>query len=102
MMQQVVAARQVHWLVRFGYWGWGTVLAALLFFIGYILVRTSLCVDPAASTKDVIAIGQCQRWVQRWYLVLRDWQTGIGAAIGLLGVAWSTFYKVATSNGNGA
>jgi hypothetical protein len=89
--------RHVPVLVCLGYWGWGIVLVLILVFIGCVLFRVSLCVDAAESTKDVIALDDCPPWVQNWYLVLRDWQTGIGAAIGLLGVAWSTFYKSATS-----
>jgi hypothetical protein len=93
--------QKVHWLVRLGYWAWGTVLFVLLVFIGCVLLQAARCVDPASSTKDAIALGQCSARIQRWYLVLHDWQTGIGAAIGLLGVAWSTFYKAATSKGSG-
>jgi hypothetical protein len=83
-------------LVQAGYWGWGCVLVAGLGFIGVVLVLASRCIDPSTSTKDVLALGQCEPWVQSWYMILRDWQTGIGATIGLLGVAWSTFYKAAT------
>ena len=85
-------------LPRLGYWIWGSVLTGGLLFIGYVLWAASDCIDPAASTKDTVALGSCHPWVQRWYLVLRDWQTGIGAAIGLLGIAWSTFYKTVGSS----
>jgi hypothetical protein len=91
--------RQPTRLERTGYFGWGFVLFFLLAGIGYVLMQASLCVDPARSTRDVIALDRCSAWVQSWYLILRDWQTGIGATVGLLGVAWSTFYKTATKAG---
>jgi hypothetical protein len=82
-------------LVRAGYWIWGTVLVVGLGLILLILIRAAHCVDPAKSQKDFVDLSACSPSLGRWYLVLRDWQTGIGAAIGLLGVAWSTFYNSA-------
>jgi hypothetical protein len=78
-----------------GLWFGGAVLALALGLVLMVVVMAANCVDPAGSTKDALNLKQCSGWVQRWYLILRDWQTGIGAAIGLLGVAWSTFYKAA-------
>ncbi|WP_342362600.1 hypothetical protein [Terrarubrum flagellatum] len=83
--------------VRVGYWGWGIVLVLLLGFIACVLLDAASCVDPAKTTKDMLALGGCSAWTQRWYLVLRDWQSGLGAAIGLLGIAWSTFFNSASS-----
>ena len=80
--------------VRLGYWLWGCVLAAALAFIGYVLVPAAMCIGASRAT---VALGRCEQWRQRWYLVLRDWQTGIGVVLGLLGIAWATFFRSATS-----
>ena len=82
-----------------GIWAWGIVLFLLLVFIGAVLGLAAYCIDPAKTTQDELKFGACP-YTLSLYWILRDWQTGIGAAIGLLGVAWSTFYKATLGKGD--
>lgn len=48
----------------------------------------------AAESTDWVLRSDCPaERAARLYAVLSPWQTGIGAAIGLFGVAWSTMYR---------
>jgi hypothetical protein len=76
-----------------GVMGWGAALAGLIFFLANVLVAARSCVVLPDSDLPQSSLRDCPPLVQGWYVVLHDWQTGIGATIGLLGVAWSTFYN---------
>jgi hypothetical protein len=85
------ARRNFSWRVAWVF-GLAAVLICFILFILSVLIAVSTCAAPAATgTTSVVAA--CTGAPQRWYLVLHDWQAGIGATIGLLGVAWSTIYN---------
>ncbi|MBV8848739.1 MAG: hypothetical protein JOZ16_04050 [Methylobacteriaceae bacterium] len=82
--------------VQLGMWGWGF---ALLIFCGlllFILGSAFPCIDPGRAKDGTIILGtpDCrQSWASRAYLIVYDMQTGIGAAIAVLGVVWSVFFR---------
>ncbi|MEM6566067.1 MAG: hypothetical protein AAF665_16560 [Pseudomonadota bacterium] len=76
-----------------GVFGWGALLAAFLFQLGALLSLHAKCeIDMPTQHSDPTAFELCES-VDIWFILVTQWQTGIGATIGLLGVAWSTFYN---------
>jgi energy-coupling factor transporter transmembrane protein EcfT len=75
-----------------GVWIWGGfgVIYGLVVF--GTLGATVGCATLAASSMPFQG---CSEGLANLYLVLKEFSTGVGAAFGLLGVAWSTFYKAA-------
>ncbi len=73
--------------------------AALLYVIAYLvslLAAVAPCMTPATGSEtDWTVSATCKEAEDyaRLYALLTPWQTGIGAGIGLLGVAWSTMYR---------
>jgi hypothetical protein len=84
-------------------WGWGFVLFAFLMMLLVIFGCAFSCIDVSRA-KDgplIIANAECRaRWASRAYLIVYDMQTGIGAAIAVLGVVWSVFFA-STQGKNG-
>ncbi|MGV6849522.1 MAG: hypothetical protein ACWA5A_14205 [Marinibacterium sp.] len=78
-----------------GVWAWGAFLVMFLF---WLLVLLASAVNYGLETtntgvKDCAPKTPTCDLVRRWYVVMTDWQSGIGATIGLLGVAWGAFFK---------
>jgi hypothetical protein len=85
-------------------WAMGlTLLAGIVYLMGVFAVAQS-CLDPAAlkagafpfQTAHVMPVEACatdREGYLKLYAVLSPWQAGIGAGIGLLGLAWATLYR---------
>ncbi len=77
----------------FGLWLWG---AALIFFVGWVLivVISAASCHPIMSEKE-LTLSSVTDWCKATapiYLIMTEWQSGVGVIIGSLGLAWSTFY----------
>jgi hypothetical protein len=78
-----------------GMWVWGTVLAFLSLALMVILASAFPCIDTGRAKDGAIILNspECKQfWASRAYLIVYDMQTGIGAAIAVLGVVWSVFF----------
>ncbi len=67
----------------------GSFLAVTIALIIFLLASAAACTEGARSEGTLIIKDACSA-TRRWYAVLTDWQSGIGAFVGLLGLAWST------------
>ncbi|MEM8823939.1 MAG: hypothetical protein AAGF30_10055 [Pseudomonadota bacterium] len=78
-------------------WGGGVLLACIVGFLATLLVQASECVVSMTNSENLkVALldPDCkEQQIVRLYSALQPWQTGIGATIGLLGLAWSTMYR---------
>ena len=72
-----------------GVWVWGGLLIYLL--LGFV-VLLGIAVSCGFSSGPP---STCHREIEPVYEVLTEWQSGVGALIGLLGLAWANFFKVA-------
>lgn len=62
-----------------------------------LLLMTANCAEGKIDgTLDLVA---CSGTIRTWYAVLSPWQGGLGAGIGLLGVAWAHHF-VKANEGN--
>lgn len=80
-------------IVSMGHWIMGLVLVTLFALITLLISSAAMCV--ARTSTQIIDLSGCSDEVARWYIVTQDWQSGIGAGVGLLGVAWATHLRAA-------
>ncbi|MEM1273197.1 MAG: hypothetical protein AAGF88_05225 [Pseudomonadota bacterium] len=79
----------------------GTILIVTFILVTWTVASVAICGREAASSNSGgsnwgLARGTCDRGIWQWYLALRDWQTGIGAGVALLGVAWAAQLAAST------
>ncbi len=73
-----------------GVFAWGGLLTSFMLSMGVVLFAFISC---ATVNGNGMSPDSCNHRTFIWYSVIKQWETGIGASIGLLGVAWSTFYN---------
>ncbi|MEM9643233.1 MAG: hypothetical protein AAF848_12965 [Pseudomonadota bacterium] len=71
----------------------GAFLGVTIIFVLVLLANAAGCTDGSRDQHGYLALSEDCRGTRRWYPILTDWQSGIGAFIGLLGLAWSTLLK---------
>ena len=69
-------------------YGIGGFLITTVSLVMVLLFSAVSCTD-GTRTEDQLTLDGCAQ-TQKWYAVLTDWQSGLGAFIGLLGLAWSS------------
>lgn len=80
-------------------WSMGVLLLCVTCYLATILIQGSSCltqVDIANAAPEWVldpSAEGCRETIARVYPALQPFQTGIGATIGLLGLAWSTMYR---------
>ncbi len=83
-----------------GRWAAGYFLFAVIVLISVVLIRTGGC--AAADGSGAMNLEGCSAGLRGWFSVLTAWQGGIGAAIGLLGLAWAAAYRASNETAKGA
>ncbi|MEM9013391.1 MAG: hypothetical protein AAGE18_19395 [Pseudomonadota bacterium] len=73
-------------------WMWGSFLILAVVFIGAIFLAAANCGQLNAD-GDALSLTPCDQPIQGWYGVLKDWQTAVGAILGLFGIAWTSFFR---------
>lgn len=82
-------------------WIFGVGLLSLIAYLLTLFGVGAQCIDPFAidarhvlpDLRGLPPTADCHQAYFRLYTVLSPWQAGIGAGLGLLGVAWSTLYR---------
>jgi hypothetical protein len=80
-------------IVNMGHWTMGLVLVTLFSLVTLLLSSAAMCVNR--TSVQIVDLSGCSDEVARWYIVTQDWQSAIGAGVGLLGLAWATHLKAA-------
>ena len=91
-----------------GHFSTGAILIVTFVLVTWAVASVATCAveavpagpAPSASSSRALARGSCSPDLWHWYLALRDWQTGIGAGFGLLGVAWAAQLAAAKQRPN--
>lgn len=79
---------------------WGGSIALAVLAIVALLVQGAICVVPDVQGRTLVPNirrfdTSCfePAWAMKAYLVLLDWQIGIGLILGLGGLAWAALVK---------
>ncbi|MEM9060760.1 MAG: hypothetical protein AAGD13_09905 [Pseudomonadota bacterium] len=73
-------------------WAWGSFIILGMAFVITVFGAGASCVSQETTSGNKMW-NSCPETIGRWNIVLEDWQSAIGAILGLFGVAWSTYYK---------
>ncbi len=80
----------------------GTFLAVSVMLIIWLLSSAAQCAEGARTPEGNLEFGDNCAHTRNWYAVLTDWQSGVGALIGLLGLAWTTLLNALMEKSNKA
>ncbi|MEO1424137.1 MAG: hypothetical protein AAFV09_13335 [Pseudomonadota bacterium] len=96
MMPQTVALEMGEGLAAkvpvFVIWMWGSFLILAVTFVAAAFGAVVTCGD-AKTDGSGFELTSCSPVVRVWFTVIQEAQTAIGAILGLLAVAWASFFK---------
>ncbi len=72
-------------------WAWGSFIILAMMFMAVVIGGSATCVGLNDEGEKTLA--GCSDQIRRWNLTLEDWQSAVGALLGLFGVAWSAYYR---------